>query len=95
MVPEMTSLDAHEQPSEELRAIWKEFSKTDQASLINGGRIDDFAEAAENEEFCRVGSISATKLTQAFKEYLSQGSGNSINVEKDAPIYLHPLLPGK
>ena len=93
MTVDIKDLDAHEQPSEELRARWKTHSKTDQQHLIDSGDIDDLESPAKVAEFCLAGTILAERLSAAFK-HVSPSDTTPVEVEKDAPIYFHPLLPG-
>jgi len=93
MLVDIKDLDAHEQPSDELRGKWKSYSKTEQKDLIESGDIDDLDSAAEAKEFCLAGTISAERLNTSFKHITPPGS-TPVVVEKDAPIYYHPLLPG-
>jgi hypothetical protein len=92
MLVDIKDLDAHEQPSDELRGKWKSYSKAEQKDLIESGDIDDLDSAAKANEFCLAGTISAERLNTSFK-HITPGS-TPVVVEKDAPIYYHPLLPG-
>ena len=94
MTVEITELDAHEQPSEELKAQWKSYSKTEQKDLIDSGEIDDLECAEKTAEFCLAGTIPAERLNTSFKHITPPGS-TPVQVDKDAPIYYHPLLPGQ
>ncbi|KAM7218127.1 alpha-ketoglutarate-dependent dioxygenase abh1 [Rhypophila decipiens] len=92
MGAEITELDAHEQPSDELRAKWKSYAKADQKDLINNRDIDDLTVPEKAAEFVVAGSIPAEQLNQAFSHICP--SDAPIKVDKDAPIYYHPILPG-
>jgi len=94
MTAEITELDAHEQPSDELRAKWKGYAKADQKDLIeNVSRdIDDLTLAEKAAEFCLAGTIPAEQLNRSFSHLCP--SDASVTVEQDAPIYYHPILPG-
>jgi hypothetical protein len=94
MIADIKELDAHEQPSEELKAKWKAYSKTEQKELIESEEIDDLECAEKTGEFCLAGSIPAERLHTSFKHITPPGS-TPFQVEKDAPIYYHPLLPGE
>ena len=91
---DITELDAHEQPSEELKAQWKAYSKTDQKELLAGADIDDLASSESRKEFQVAGTVPAERLNNSFK-HLLEGSGLDVQVHDDAPIYFHPLLPGR
>ncbi|KAK0707394.1 hypothetical protein B0H67DRAFT_602725 [Lasiosphaeris hirsuta] len=93
MTVDIKDLDAHEQPSDELKAKWKVYSKTEQKDLIDGGDIDDLESLDKVAEFCLAGTIPAERLNTSFKNIYPADS-TPLQVEKDAPIYYHPLLPG-
>jgi len=88
------ALDAHEQPSDELRGIWKTVSRADQVEVLSRGDIDDLADPRVLAEFSQAGSITSETLQAAFDEFL-EGSGRELDVESDAAIYYHPILPGQ
>lgn len=92
MTVDITSLDAHEQPSDELRAKWKAYSKTEAADLSRHD-IDDLRSVEKTAEFMLAGNIPADQLKTSFS-HLSPCIASSLELE-DAPIYYHPLLPGK
>lgn len=94
MTPEITQLDAHEQPSDELRAKWKEYAKADQKDIINNAKreIDDLTLPEIAGEFAVAGAIPAEQLNRSFSHICP--SDAPIQVDKDAPIYYHPILPG-
>ncbi|KAJ8120957.1 hypothetical protein O1611_g10225 [Lasiodiplodia mahajangana] len=92
MTLDLTTLDAHEQPSDELRAFWKKYYRTDYADFVNHPDIDEL-DVANPGDFQPAGSISGEKLKESFQ--LLQGNlQDAPEVIKDAPIYFHPLLPG-
>ncbi|KAK0616566.1 oxidoreductase [Immersiella caudata] len=93
MTVEIKELDAHEQPSEELKAKWKSYSKTDQQELIDSGEINDLESPEKRAEFVLAGTIPAERLNTSFKAITPPGS-TPVQVDKDVPIYFHPLLPG-
>jgi hypothetical protein len=93
MMIDIKELDAHEQPSDELKAKWKAYSKTEQRELIESGDIDDLESPEKVAEFCLAGVIPAQQLNASF-EHLYPTDSTPPRVEKDAPIYYHPLLPG-
>ena len=55
MTADIAALDAHEQPSEALKAIWKGYSRAEQAKIIESGEIDDMAMSVgyHNGPFCK------------------------------------------
>ncbi|CCF33871.1 alkylated DNA repair protein AlkB [Colletotrichum higginsianum] len=88
----MVELDAHEQPSEAMRALWKGYSKADQKELINGDSIDDPRSAEQAEKFSVAGKISVEQLGTAFSHITSTAvEASSL---QEVPILYHPLLPG-
>jgi hypothetical protein len=92
MTVDITSLDAHEQPSDELRAKWKAYSKTEVADLSRHD-IDDLRIPEKAAEFVLAGKIPTDQLRTSFT-HLSQDITSSVELA-DAPIYYHPLLPGQ
>lgn len=96
MTVDLTTLDAHEQPSDHMRAIWKGYSKTEKADLLNGCDIDDLLLPEKVSEFQKAGSIPAEKLQAAFSSLTEGDPSVSIpQVDEDAILYHHPLIPGK
>jgi hypothetical protein len=92
---DISELDAHEQPSDELRAAWKSYSKADQDAILKGNDIDDLSRPEKAAEFVCAGTISRQQLLESFGHILEGEVSSSLVVEKDAPIYYHPILPGK
>jgi meiotically up-regulated gene 157 (Mug157) protein len=92
MTTDITSLDAHEQPSDELRAKWKAYSKTEAVDLSKLD-IDDLRIPEKAAEFVVAGKIPAEQL-RASVNHLSPDISSTLALE-DAPIYYHPLLPGQ
>lgn len=93
MAVDLQSFDAHEQPSDELRALWKSYHKTDHAKFVNHPNIDELPTPGKPGAFCSAGNIPVERLRSAF----SQIEGNAWDpnqVVQDAPLYYHPLLPG-
>jgi len=86
-------LDAHEQPSDELRGAWKTLSRADPGVLIHGHEIDDLSSPERAAEFCLAGSIPSKTLREAFHDFTGDDLPGP-QVADDAPIYHHPLLPG-
>ncbi len=94
MTVDLTTLDAHEQPSDELRHMWKKYSRTDHKEFIEHPDIDDLHSARDNNgPFEIAGNISRDRLLDSFKKL--EGHDWQADQEiQDAPIYFHPLLPG-
>lgn len=92
MTVALGDLDAHEQPSDKMRAEWKMFSKMDATELLKDSRIDDPRLPTSQNGFRKTGQIPKEQISQAF-EHL--GLKEQANVVKDdALIIHHPLLPG-
>lgn len=94
MTADATVLDAHEQPSDHMRAIWKGYSKTEKADLLTGGDIDDLSVPEKAAEFVKAGTIPVQRLRAAFSS-LTRDDPSVPQVEEDAVIYHHPLIPGQ
>lgn len=95
MAIDLTTLDAHEQPSDELRGNWKRYSRTDHAEFIEHPDIDDVHHhhLKDNSPFKLTGHIPSDRLAESFKRL--EGPDCQADQEiHDAPIYVHPLLPG-
>lgn len=94
MTVDLSSLDAHEQPSEALKGTWKSYSKTDSSDFLSHPDIDDLSVPEKAKEFCTAGHIPSERLISAFQRIEGQ-NWEAGRVVKDAPIYFHPLLPGR
>ncbi|KAI0112569.1 hypothetical protein GGR51DRAFT_547096 [Nemania sp. FL0031] len=92
MTLDLTTLDAHEQPSDELRALWKKYYRADHADFVNHPDIDEL-DVANPGDFQPAGSIPSEKLKESF-QVLQGDLLDTPEVTEDAPIYFHPLLPG-
>ncbi|KAK2033930.1 alkylated DNA repair protein AlkB [Colletotrichum zoysiae] len=92
MAAGIVELDAHEQPSEAMRAQWKAYSRADQKDLINGDSIDDPRSPDQAAKFSVAGKISVDQLTTAFSHITSAAVDTSTLHE--VPVLYHPLLPG-
>lgn len=92
MTADIASLDAHEQPSDELRAKWKAYSKAEQSDIFKGDDIDDLTIPEKAAQFVLAGKIPAEQLRISFNHVEMDVSSELIL--EDAPIYYHPLLPG-
>lgn len=94
MTVDVTTLDAHEQPSDQMRAIWKGFAKTNQDILLKEGNIDDLSIPEIAAEFQKAGTIPVEKIREAFS-CLENDNQSLSPVEDDAVIYYHPIIPGE
>ncbi|KAI0201618.1 hypothetical protein F4808DRAFT_107145 [Astrocystis sublimbata] len=90
MTFDLTTLDAHEQPSDELRRLWKGYSRTEHAEFAKHPDIDEL-DVSDPGDFQLIDHIPAEKLKQSFQLLDSEVE---LEPPKDAPIYFHPLLPG-
>ncbi|KAH8666600.1 alkylated DNA repair protein AlkB [Xylariales sp. PMI_506] len=93
MTVDLASLDAHEQPSDELRATWKAYQRTDHTGFVHHPDLDELPSLENPGEFSIAGNIPAEKLTTAF-QYIEGTAWKPDQPVQDAPIYFHPLLPG-
>ncbi|KAI0453000.1 hypothetical protein F5B21DRAFT_481189 [Xylaria acuta] len=92
MAIDLTTLDAHEQPSDELRALWKGYYRTDNAEFAKHPDIDEL-DVSNPGDFQLIDYIPGAKLKESFQ--LLQGEVETApELTKDIPIYCHPLLPG-
>ncbi|KAL2264627.1 hypothetical protein VTJ83DRAFT_7137 [Remersonia thermophila] len=92
MTVDITHLDPHEQPSEELRAKWKAFARTEPKDLRSSD-IDDLHDPASAAEFVTAGTIPLATLNRAFG-HICPSDAPEYHASSDAAIYYHPLLPG-
>ncbi|KAL2174595.1 uncharacterized protein P884DRAFT_208546 [Thermothelomyces heterothallicus CBS 202.75] len=92
MTVDIKHLDAHEQPSDELRAKWKAVSKTEPKD-VRSEDVDDLQDPSSAAEFRVAGSISSEVLNRSFR-HLCPSDTLEFQASKDVPIYYHPLLPG-
>lgn len=93
MTQDLTALDAHEQPSDRLRAIWKAISKSDQDELLRGPEVDDPRSPDFLARLRQAGTIPAACISASFAHVTDPSSSSETGVE-EAPIYYHPMLPG-
>ncbi|KAK2592015.1 hypothetical protein QQS21_010286 [Conoideocrella luteorostrata] len=91
MTVSLAELDAHEQPSDEMRAEWKYFSKLEPHIVLRDPRIDDPRLPLSENGFQLAGRIEKSKVASAFGELSPELSALAAG---DAPIIFHPLLPG-
>jgi hypothetical protein len=94
MTIDIKHLDAHEQPSDELRAKWKAFSKAEPKDLLSSLDIDDPQDPKSAAEFCLAGTIPVDTLNSSFR-HICPSDAPEFKATEDVPIYYHPLLPGK
>ncbi|KAI1768621.1 hypothetical protein GGR53DRAFT_383653 [Hypoxylon sp. FL1150] len=93
MTLDLTTLDAHEQPDEGLKAIWKRYSRTEHEEFISHPDIDELDTTKEDGPFKLAGHVPSERLIGSFKGL--EGAGwDEKQKSRDAPIYYHPLLPG-
>ncbi|KAI1435469.1 hypothetical protein GGR50DRAFT_322426 [Xylaria sp. CBS 124048] len=94
MTIDLSTLDAHEQPSDELRAIWKGYSRTDHAAFTSHPDINEL-DVNNPGDFELAGHIPVNTLKESFKLLQGNGTHNAYpDPVEDVPIYFHPLLPG-
>ncbi len=93
MTVDVAALDAHEQPSDELRAVWKSFSKAGDDGLATSSAIDDLQVPEKAAGFKLHDTIPSAVLNKAFSDF-AQDDSCHVQVDCDAPIYYHPILPG-
>lgn len=93
MTVDVATLDAHEQPSNHVRAIWKAYSKTDGKDLLRDADIDDLSVPEKLAEFQVAGSIPVEKIQTAFSR-LTGDDPPIAQLKQDSIIYYYPLLPG-
>ncbi|KAG6002585.1 hypothetical protein E4U21_002968 [Claviceps maximensis] len=94
MAVSLSDIDAHEQPSDEMRTEWKFFAKLDPATLTlqHDPRIDDPRRPlSEKNGFRQAGRIGREQAARAFAELDPKMAGLA---EGDVPVVHHPLLPG-
>ncbi|KOS22039.1 Alpha-ketoglutarate-dependent dioxygenase abh1 [Escovopsis weberi] len=95
-------LDAHEQPSDEMKAEWKAFSRADQDVLLANSFspspssppfvIDDPHLPLEQNGFKQSGVVPASRINEAFSKIIPDYPASA--PQSDCPIIHHPLLPG-
>ncbi|KAG5984821.1 hypothetical protein E4U55_003039 [Claviceps digitariae] len=92
MAVSLSDIDAHEQPSDEMRAEWKFFAKLDPSTLaLQDPRIDDPRRPLSENSFRQAGQIGKGQIERAFAELDPELAGLA---EGDVPVIHHPLLPG-
>lgn len=91
MAVDLTDLDAHQQPSDEMRAEWKSFSRQDPLSVLQDPRIDDPRAPLEVSGFRVVKSLPQAQLAKSFAHLDPELSSYA---EGDCSVIHHPLIPG-
>lgn len=92
MTVNLTELDAHEQPSDQMRAQWKAFSRKEPSELIEDPFVDDPRAPLEKSGFVAYSSLPKEQVARSFAEL---GPEYVKYAERDATIIHHPLLPGE
>jgi|SRR5688572_10150241 hypothetical protein len=85
-------LNAHEQPSTELRAEWKSIVKLTPSELADYTAIDDPRSPVSESGFRNADPITQKQLEAAFS---ALDPSLATLATKDSPVIYHPLLPGK
>lgn len=93
MTVDLTTLDAHEQPSIYMRKKWKGYTRGDGTETLNGGDVDDLSVPEKLAEFQKAGTIPAQKIRDALAR-LDEHDPSIAEVKEDAIVYHHPLIPG-
>jgi hypothetical protein len=88
----LAELDAHEQPSDQMRTEWKYFARLEPSALLGHPRIDDPRLPLSENGFQASGQIDRSQVAHAFAEL---GDEFAALAERDAPIIFHRLLPGE
>ncbi len=94
MTADAAPLDAHEPPSDELRALWKGYARVDAGELTERADVDDLLVPERAAEFRLSSAIPSTTLSRVFSDFAQDGGGCAVQVGRDAPVYHHPALPG-
>lgn len=90
MVVSLQDLDAHEAPSEALRAEFKTFQRAEPKDLYLDPRLDDTSRPLSETGFLQKGSIPTSQIKDATTHLGIEEEGEVT----DVPILYHPLLPG-
>ncbi|KJK81718.1 hypothetical protein H634G_02980 [Metarhizium anisopliae BRIP 53293] len=91
MTVSLAELDAHEQPSDEMRAEWKHFYRLDPSVMVQDPRIDDPRLPLSENGFQASGKIDKTQVADAFA---ALGDHLRSFAQEDIPVISHSLLPG-
>ncbi|KAJ6780180.1 hypothetical protein PWT90_04408 [Aphanocladium album] len=87
----ITEIDAHEQPTEQMRAQWKSWAKMDAKEANDHERIDDPRKSPAKSGFIQTSSITKEQKREAFSQF---GDEYADEAKEDTPVLHHPLLPG-
>ncbi|OAQ97005.1 hypothetical protein LLEC1_05986 [Akanthomyces lecanii] len=87
----ITEYDAHEQPTEEMRAKWKAWARMEAKDVKDHPRIDDPRKPTEESGFIRTSSITKEQRREAFSQF---GAEYADEAKEDVTVLHHPLLPG-
>ncbi|KAF4976904.1 hypothetical protein FZEAL_6480 [Fusarium zealandicum] len=91
MATNLTEIDAHEQPSDQMRAEWKTFMRQDTKDLLNDPRIDDPRASLEESGFRTVSTLPRAQVASSLAHL---GSDLASQAEGDVSVIHHPLIPG-
>jgi hypothetical protein len=91
MTVDLAGLDAHEQPAEDLKARWKQYTKAERAEVDQNGAV--ISHYNERLGIRRKGEIEADKLQKAFETLDIVASQLATSVEA-VPAYELELVPG-
>ncbi|KAH9907149.1 alkylated DNA repair protein AlkB [Xylariomycetidae sp. FL2044] len=92
MTIDLTTLDAHETPSDDLRAAWTKYKLTDHAGFAQHPDIDVPDPEIPDNVFRVAGHIPRDQLVSSFRHL--EGAWDESQTLGDSPIYFHPMLPG-
>ncbi|KAI0026045.1 hypothetical protein F4780DRAFT_774244 [Xylariomycetidae sp. FL0641] len=83
MTLDLTTLDAHEQPSPELRGSWKRYSRTEHKDFVNHPEIDELDPSAPDCPFQIAGHIPGERLRDSYRRL----EGDVSFVPKDPSVH--------
>ncbi|KAF5024080.1 hypothetical protein F66182_3824 [Fusarium sp. NRRL 66182] len=86
----LTEIDAHEQPSDRMRAEWKSYMRQDHKSLLGDPRIDDPRAPLEDSGFRVATSLPKEQIAKSFAHL---GPSFASQIATDVPVIHHPLIP--
>ncbi|KAJ3472070.1 hypothetical protein NLG97_g11314 [Lecanicillium saksenae] len=88
----ITEIDAHEQPTEDMRAKWKSWAKMEAKEAKDHERIDDPRKSPAESGFIQTSFITREQKREAFAQF---GDAYADEAKEDTPVLYHPLLPGE
>jgi hypothetical protein len=91
MAPSKCALDAHEQPSAELRTEWKSISRLTPLALERDANLDDPRAASSESGFKHADPIKCHQLKAAFSSIDARLADLAT---ADSPVVYHKMLPG-